>query len=223
MSSLLALAVQFYGAERLFHVWVPPWVEEEGEINRLSALPPDEVMARLHPSREDTPEGERPRLVDLPFIGLFPLMGDVLGALKGQVPPAKHVKQMLVANGLLSKEGEPTPLGRNVAAILEAVESLPPAREEECRIHIGKHGYRDRLEDFARRLGDRFDFIREIHTSEWRQGEEQVKSWLPNELVVGTRQGTHILFQLRLVTTAQGPGQLEAARQAVERFLKSAS
>ncbi len=220
MSSLLALAVQFYGAERLFHVWAPPWLEEEGEIHWLRRLLPEQVIERLHPPLANVLESDRPRLVDLPFIGLFPLLGDILSALKGQVSPAKDVKHILVANNLLTTQGEPTPLGQSVADILEGVEGLPPARQEECKVHIAKHHFQGKLERFAWELCGRFPFITEIHSDEWRQGEEQVKAQLPNEVIVATHLKTDILFRLRLVTTAANLGQLEAAKRAVERYMK---
>ena len=222
MSSLLALAVQFYGAERLFHIWAPPWLEEEGEIAKLRRLPPEQVVERLHP-RLDEAEGDRPRIVDLPFIGLFPLLGDILSTLKGQITPAKNLKRMLVANGLLDEDtGKPTSLGQKVAAILENVEGLPPARQAECKIHIGKHHYQDKLKSFAQELSSHFPFITEIQSDEWRQGKEQVKAEPPNVLIIGTRLGTDILFRLRLTTTASTEGQLEAARRVAERHIRGA-
>ncbi len=220
MSSLLALAVQFYGAERLFHIWAPPWTEEEGEITRLRNLPEDQVTEKLHPPLTNVPASDRPRIVDLPFIGLFPLLGDILGALKGQTIAVRDLKQTLVAAGLLTNQGEPTPLGQRVITILEGVEGLPPARQEECRIHIGKHRYQNKLQRFAQELSGRFPFITEIQGDEWRQGTEQVKTEPPNVLVVGARLGTDILFRLRLTTTASTPGQLEAARAALERYMR---
>ncbi|MGC8839053.1 MAG: CRISPR-associated ring nuclease, partial [Anaerolineae bacterium] len=219
MSSLLVLAVQFYGAERLFHIWAPPWMEANGEINCLRKLPPESLTERLHPSL-NAPKSDRPRMVDLPFIGLFPLLGDILGALKGQTLPAKDLKQMLIASSLLTKQGDPTPLGQQVASILDSVEGLPPARQGECKVHIAKHHYQDKLERFARELCNRFPFVTEVHTEEWKQGEEQVKAEGSNAIIVGIRLGTDILFRLRLVTTATNPGQLEAARKAVERWIR---
>lgn len=219
MSSLLVLAVQFYGAERLFHIWAPPWMEAEGEIGKLCHLLPEQLNERLHPSLSVS-DADRPHMVDLPFIGLFPLLGDILGALKGQSAPARDVKQMLVAAGLLTRQGEPTSLGQRVAEILDNVEGLPPARQGECKVHIAKHHYQDRLKRFAEGLCARFPFVTEVHTEEWKQGEEQVKAQPPNAIIVGNHLGTDILFRLRLVTTATNPGQLEAARKAVERWLR---
>ncbi len=220
MSSLLVLAVQFYGAERLFHIWAPPWIEEEGEIAKLLRLPQEQVIEKLHPPLKNVSQDERPRIVDLPFIGLFPLLGDILAALKSQATPSREIKQILVANGLFTGQGETTELGRAVAGILESVEGLPPARQDECKVHIGQHHYQDKLERFAWELCGRFPFVTEIRSDEWRQGQEQVRAQPPNEIIVGTHLRTDILFRLRLVTTAVNQGQLEAARRAVERFVR---
>ncbi|MBC7225310.1 MAG: CRISPR-associated protein Csx14 [Anaerolineae bacterium] len=219
MSSLLALAVQFYGAERLFHIWAPPWMEAEGEIGKLRGLPPEQLHERLHPPLNAS-DDDRPHMVDLPFLGLFPLLGDILGALKGHSIPTRDVKQMLVAAGLLTTRGDATSLGQRVAEILDNVEGLPPARQDECKVHIGKHHYQDRLKQFAEEVCARFPFVTKVQSMEWKQGEEQVKPLRPNVLIVGTRLDTDILFRFELVTTATNPGQLEAARKAVERWIR---
>ncbi len=221
MSALLALAVQFYGAERLFHVWVPPWLEEEGDISKLRQWKefPEELDRHLHPSLE-VEESDRPRIVDLPFIGLFPLLGDILMALKGGETPPKEIKGILVGNGLLTSQGEPTDLGKSVATILEGVEGLPPARQGKCHIHIAKHHYQDRLERFAKALCGRFPFITEIRSGEWRSGEGKVKSESPNIIRVFEPLGTDFPLQFILTTTATTPGQLEAARREIERYLR---
>jgi CRISPR-associated protein Csx14 len=217
MSALLALAVQFYGAERLFHVWVPPWLEVEGEIAQLRNLPEDVRIQKLHPSLNME---DRPRLVDLPFIGLFPWLEDIRDALKGVVPPERSLKTLLQANNLLDSQARPTELGTAILSILESVEGLPPARQDPCKVAIAKHHYRDRLERFARELCDRFPFITQIQSGEWRSGEVKVKVEQPNRLRVFEHLGTDFSVQLILETTAATPGQLEAAKRAVERYLE---
>lgn len=219
MSALMVLAVQFYGATRLFHVWVPPWIEEEGDIYKLRSLLqwPEELTAKLHPGL-DPPESDRPRLVELPFIGLFPLLPDILGALRGTGPRSRELKDMLVANGLLNSQGETTPLGKNVAEILQRVEGLPPARQEECRFHLPHHHYVDRWEKLARQLASHFPFIIEIKSIEWRSGEA-TRARSGNLIDVYKQVGTEAALGFQLVTTASTDGQLEAARRVVERWL----
>ncbi len=221
MSALLALAVQFYGAERLFHVWVPPWIEEKGEITELRKWKdfPDKINEALHPSL-DVEETDRPRVVDLPFIGLFPLLNDIRAALKGEEPPSRGIKQLLTANALMTGGGEPTKLGQTVAAILEGVEGLPPARQGECKIAKFQHHYANMLEHFARELSGRFPFVTEIRGGEWRSGEGKVRVEPPNIIRIFEPLGTNFPLQLILTTTATTQGQLEAARREIERYLR---
>ena len=217
MSALLALAVQFYGAERLFHIWVPPWLEAEGEIAQLRNLPEDVRIQKLHPPLNTE---DRPRLVDLPFIGLFPWLEDIRDALKGAVPPERSLKTLLQANNLLDSQARPTELGKTILNILEDVEGLPPARQEPCKVAIAKHHYRDRLERFAQELCGSLLFITQIQSGEWRSGEAKVKAEPPNRLRVFEPLGLDFPLQLILETTAATPGQLEAAKRAVERYLE---
>ena len=221
MSALLALAVQFYGAERLFHVWVPPWIEEEGDISKLRPWRdfPERLNEALHPPL-NVQESDRPRIVDLPFIGLFPLLDEIRAALQGEEIPSKEIKRLLIANGLLTSQGEPTDLGSRVATILESVEGLPPARQEECKVSIAKHHYSDRLERFAWELCGHFPFVTEIRRGEWRSGEGKVKAEPPNIIRVFEPLGTDFPLQLILTTTATTAGQLEAARREIERYLR---
>ncbi len=221
MSALMALAVQFYGAERLFHVWAPLWIETEGEISNLRKWKsfPDKINEALHPSLS-VEESDRPRIVDLPFIGLFPLLNDIRSALKGEETPPKEIRQLLVANALLTSRGEPTSLGQTVAAILEGVEGLPPARQGKCKIAKFQHHYADKLEGFAKELCGRFPFITEIRGGEWRSGEGKVKAEPPNMIRLFELLGTDFPLQLILTTTATTEGQLEAARREIERYLR---
>ncbi|GBD08595.1 hypothetical protein HRbin22_00836 [Candidatus Thermoflexus japonica] len=219
MSALLALAVQFYGAARLFHIWVPPWLESEGEITALRDLTEEEITRRLHPSLKGSPS-DRPQLVDLPFIALFPMLPDIHRALRGESPAPWEIRQALIHAGLLNPHGTPTSMGQQVATILDNVETLPPVCQVEPQIHIPRHHYQDRLRRFARDLIAYAPFIVEIHGEEWRKGEPGVRAQPPNELIAEVRLHTDILFRLRLVTTATTPGQLEAARRYVERYIR---
>ncbi len=220
MAALLALAVQFYGAERLFHIWVPPWLEAEGEIDKLRDYRnwPEKLNEFLHP-RLDMDAEDRPHLITLPVIGLFPFMDDIRTALTGQAEPAREIRRLLRDNGLLAPDGKPTELGQRIAEVLESVEGLPPARQAECQIHIAKHHYSDRLERFARQLCSRFPFITEIRSGEWGSGQAKVKIEAPNVIRVFKPLGTDFPLQLILTTTAKTTGELEAARRNIEEFL----
>jgi CRISPR-associated protein Csx14 len=224
MSSLLALAVQFYGADRLFHVWVPPWIEQEGEINNLRNLLnfPDKLTEKLHPPL-DAPESDRPRLVDLPFIGLFPLLPDILAALKQGSSGFREIRELLQANHLVTSTGEPTKLGEGVAKVLEGVESLPQACLGEAKVSLNKSEpkFKQFLDETTERLLRQFPFICRISDIAWQSGENKVQSSEPNELKVYLKpRGKDFIVGLLLITTAESPGQLEAARRAVERFIQ---
>jgi CRISPR-associated protein Csx14 len=222
MSALLALAVQFYGAERLFHVWVPPWLEEDGSISKLRHLEdsPDELIKYLHPSLA-LAEDQRPQLVDLPFIGLFPMLADIVGALQGQ-DASSSVRPLLQRNGLLKPSGEPTGLGRQVREILEQVESLPAARSEDCELHIARnHHYASAVEAFARKLAGRFPFITRLQSLPWRDGRgTAVETRDSNKLEIRVPAPGGPQVRLLAHTTARTAGQLEAARRAVEHYVE---
>jgi CRISPR-associated protein Csx14 len=220
MAGLLTLAVQFYGADRLFHIWVPPWIEEEGDINKLRpyASVPDELTRRLHPPL-GAPEGDRPRLVDLPFIGLFPLLPEIRAALAGK-HASREVRELLTRNGLIAQGGATTELGDKVLDVLGRVEALPPARQEPCSVSISDHHYKTKLETFANQLANRFSFIKEIRSAAWSSGDARVAAEEPDRLHVQVLSRSGPTLGLTLVTTASTPGQLQAAERAVERFVR---
>ena len=220
MSALLALAVQFYGAERLFHIWVPPWLEADGEITNLRKYHnwPEKINAYLHPPLDKEPE-DRPQLVTLPVIGLFPFLDDIRAALRGEGDVPRDIRRLLQVNGLITSQGKITELGRRISIILDSVEGLPPARQEPCRIHIAPHHFKDRLEALARMLCGRFPFIVEVRSGEWRGGEAKVKGEPPNLIRVFEPLGTDFSLQLMLVTTARNAGELETARRKIEQYM----
>ncbi|MCS7158662.1 MAG: CRISPR-associated ring nuclease [Blastocatellia bacterium] len=215
MSALLTLAVQFYGAQRLFHVLVEdPKLEEEGHICRLKNKSVEEQNRALHPPVE------RIKLVNLPFVGLFPLLGSLIAGLQGRsVSP--EVKELLEQNNLLHG-GQPTPIGQVVLQVLESVEALPDPRQGDCEIQLAKKEPREaeETEKWGDRLANRFLFVERIEDIGWREGQPKVKAEPPNFLIVylpGRRvQG----IGFRLTTTAQTRGQLERARQEIEHWIE---
>jgi CRISPR-associated protein Csx14 len=218
MSALLALAVQFYGAQRLFHVLVEdPVLEEEGHVLKLKNKPPEEQNRALHPPVEQI------KLVNLPFIGLFPWLGDIIAGLKGS-PVRPEVKSLLEENHLISA-GKPTPMGEMVLQVLESVDALPEPRQGECQKQLAKKEPKEKkqTEEWADRLANRFPFIERIDDIGWREGESKVKTEPPDALVVFLpgRRVSGIGFRLK--TTAKTQGQLERARQEVERWVDQES
>ncbi len=214
MSALLTLAVQFYGARRLFHVLVDdPVLEEEGHISKLRNKSKEEQERALHPPVDQI------KLVNLPFIGLFPLLGDIIAGLKGSsVRP--EVKGLLEQNGLLTASG-PTDLGRMVLRVLESVEALPEPRAGECEKSLARKEPKEAEETrkWADRLANRFLFVERIEDIGWREGQPRVRAEAPKALVLYLPGRRVRGIGFRLTTTAQTPGQLERARQEVERWI----
>jgi CRISPR-associated protein Csx14 len=214
MSALLALAVQFYGARRLFHVLVEDLVlEEEGHILELRNKSKEEQSRALHPSIEQI------KLVNLPFIGLFPLLEDIVKGLNGRsVRP--EVQELLEQNGLCTADG-PTDLGRMVLQVLESVEALPEPRTSDCDIKLASKEPKEaqRTQEWAKRLCNRFLFVERIEDIGWREGQPKVRMEPPNVLVLYLPGRRVPGIGFRLTTTAQTPGQLERARQEVERWI----
>lgn len=64
MSALLALAVNLYGSERLFHIWVPKNLENDTEIRIIKDYPESMLNKILHPKLGDL---DSPKIVDLPL------------------------------------------------------------------------------------------------------------------------------------------------------------
>ncbi len=214
MSALLALAVQFYGAQRLFHVLVEdPVLEQEGHISKLQNKRREEQTRVLHPPMEQI------KLVNLPFIGLFPLLGDIIAGLKGSLVRSE-VKGLLEQNGLLTAGGL-TELGQMVLQVLESVETLPDPRAGDCDIKLSRKEPKEEKEtkDWANRLASRFLFVEQIEDTGWREGQPKVKAEPPNTLIVYLPGRRVRGIGFRLTTTAQTPGQLERAKQEIEKWI----
>jgi len=218
MSVLLALAVQFYGAASLFHVLVSdPELERSGHISRLVNWPWAELNRHLHPPVEQI------TIVRLPFVGLFPFIGEIVSGLSGADVP-REIRQLLEHNGLWAR-GKRTALGEMVLQVLEYVEAMPEPRSGQCEIHLDRKGHSKEAEDtrkWACRLGRRFAFIREIRDIGWRQGKRKKGVQLGavpilRVFVPGSRVRS-IGFQL--TTTAKSEGQLRRAAQQIERMLQ---
>ncbi|MFA0735050.1 MAG: hypothetical protein OGMRLDGQ_001550 [Candidatus Fervidibacter sp.] len=214
MSALLTLAVQFYGATSLFHIILQdPEIEEGGHITKLKNLPKEEQDRYLHPPIDQI------KLVRLPFIGLFAMLGDILRGLRGEEVRGE-VRELLEQNGLW-QGGNITELGRMVLQVLENVETLPEPRDGECEIKLAEKEPKEVAETckWADLFAHRFSFVKRIEDIGWREGQPKVKPEPPDKLVVFVpgRRVSGVGF--RLTTTAQTEGQLQRAAQEVERLL----
>jgi len=215
MSALMTLAVQIYGATSLFHIILEDLeLEQEGKISNLRNKDEREKNQILHPDPSII------KLVKLPFIGLFPWIGDILKGLKGE-EVNKDIKNILVDNNLIHNS-EITEIGKTVLNILESVESLPEPYPHEAKVHLSSKEpkYKDKLQEMVNKLKSRFSFICELNDIPWKQGEPKVLAKEGNilEVYFPSRKGFNLA--LKLITTATTSGQLERARQEVEKFLE---
>ena len=214
MSALATLAVQFYGATLLFHVLVEdPEIEKGGHILKLHNLPETEQNRFLHPPVDQI------KLVRLPFIGLFPMLGGVISGLKGE-EGQREVRELLEQNGLW-QGSKITELGKMVLQVLESVETLPDPREEECELSLSRREPKEVEETrkWADRIANRFLFVKRIEDIGWREGQPKVKLEPPDKLTVFLPGRRVRGIGFRLTTTAQTEGQLRRAAQEMGRWL----
>jgi CRISPR-associated protein Csx14 len=211
MSALMTLAVQLYGATRLFHVLVTDLeLEEQGKITAL----------RHRPDREELPHPpvESVRLVQLPFVGLFPWLHELLNGLQGH-EVSREIKNLLATNGLPSPDGTSTDMGNVVRRILEDVEMLPEPNPYAPEVHISasEPRYRDVIDRLITRLQP-LPWLRKIQTIAWRQGMDKTSSKEVGIIEVYQSTGGPSIG-LRLETTAKTPAQTERVQREVERRL----
>jgi len=215
MSTLMLLAVQFYGATKAFHVLVEDLeLEEQGRMSNLRHRAEQEQRKILHPDLSLV------KIVQLPFIGLFPWMSDILTALRGQTVQSKDIKEVLESANLIY-EGKVTDDGKVVLSILESVESLPEPCPHEPKIQLDKSEprFKKQIEETARKLCHRFAFICEVEDIGWRSGIPKV-SIRENNLEIYFRNPKGFNLGLRIKTTAGSEGQLNRAKSELEKFLK---
>ncbi len=211
MSALMTLAVQLYGATRLFHVLIDDLdLEGQGKISEL----------RFHPDRARVlhPPIEHIRFVQLPFVGLFPWLNDLLSGLQGR-PVSREIKTLLETNGLVAADGIATSMGKLVYEILEEVETLPDPSPHPPEVHISasEPRYRDQLNRLIDRLRP-LSWICRMQDIPWRQGEPKMKVREPGIIEVYIPTGGPSIG-LRLETTAETQAQTERIKKEVERRL----
>jgi CRISPR-associated protein Csx14 len=211
MSALMTLAVQFYGATQLFHILVDDIeVEEQGKISAL----------RLHPERDRVlhPPTTQVRLVQLPFVGLFPWLPGLLNGLRGH-QVLRETQTLLETNGLMTRDGTSTPTGSFVREILEDVETLPEPCQHPLEVHIssGEPRHRDQLNRLINKLRP-LTWICKMQSIPWRRGTQ--KAIVKEIGVIEVYEPTGgPAIGLRLETTARTQAQTERIRKEVERQL----
>jgi CRISPR-associated protein Csx14 len=102
------------------------------------------------------------------------------------------------------------------------VEARPQPRTGDCDVRLARKEPKEaqRTREWANRLANRFLFVERIEDIGWREGQPKVRAEPPNVLVVYLPGRRVPGIGFRLTTTAQTPGQLERARQEVERWIE---
>jgi CRISPR-associated protein Csx14 len=216
MSALMMLAVQIYGAKELFHIIVDdPELEERSRITQLRKFSEREQNEILHPDLRKI------KIVRMPFIGLFPWIGDIVKILKGGQTDKKEIRELLVSNKLI-ENNKPTQLGESFLKILEQVESRPEPCDKELIIRLDRSEpkFKKEIQQITRKLKDRFSYMCEIRDIGWREGEPKVKVEPPDKLKIFFKSRKGFNLSLLLTTTAKTSGQLEVAKKEVEEFMK---
>jgi CRISPR-associated protein Csx14 len=212
MAATMTLAVQLYGAKSIFHIILDNRETElKSHIRKLKQLEQAEQIKVLHP------EVSKVRIVTIPFIGLFPFIGEIVKGLQtGEA--SEQISSLLIENGLL-RDRTPTEAGRILLQVLEGVESMPGPCPGEPKIHLTDHSFRKEREYMANQLKSRFNFICEIRDSPWKEGQPKVRQTPPNKLEVYFKSQKGFLLALTLLTSAKTEGQLTKAANLIKEFL----
>lgn len=216
MSALMTLAVQIYGAKELFHIFVDDQeLEERSSIIRLRNFSESEQNEILHPDLSKI------KIVRMPFIGLFPWVGDIVKTLKGEQTGKREIRDLLVSNKLI-ENNKPTQLGESFLKILESIESRPEPCDKEpiIRLDRSEPKFKKEIQQIAQKLKNRFSYICEIRDTGWREGEPKVKVEPPDKVKIFFKSRKGFNLSLLLTTTAKTSGQLEVAKKEVEEYME---
>ncbi|RKY18855.1 MAG: hypothetical protein DRP63_01490 [Planctomycetota bacterium] len=225
MTAAMAIAAQLFGADRLFHIWLDPDFELEygDRLNGRSLynIDDDERKRYLHPPKEQI------ALVELPFIATVTMLPQITAALKGSRAEEQRVKikDVLCRTGLLSSDGEPTDLGKQLLKVVEQVEALPMPCVGEPEVKLSeKHRRRQGLiqEKMVDPLKRSCPYIKVIRQIEYETGKRRV--WLQKGKSVSQIRVYEELrpnwgFGLLLETTAETEGQRQALMRLIEGVL----
>ncbi|MBI4494821.1 MAG: hypothetical protein HY690_18765 [Chloroflexi bacterium] len=223
MSALVAIAAQLYGAHALCHV-VPqdPTLEESSKVDQLLRLPVAEQARVLHPGQDEV------HLVRLPLLSLFPLLDDILATLRGGQGTDPRAADVLLASGLVAREGGAmvaTPPGRQLLELLDEVEQLPAPRAEAgaCEVAIQDHGYggkRERVKLYAEKLASACPWATKVETIPYGpRPRTAIRARHPDgRIELDVRVG-ELAIGLCVHTTARTAGQTERVARELEKLL----
>ena len=213
MSALLALSVQFYGAEMLFHVY-----SSGDDTCDIYDLRDEEILKeKLHPEL-DPIRDDSPKLVEIPFMDMSLLRPKIIDVLRKENMADKSIKEMLAASDLIDENGRATDLWLDVAGILDVVESLPPVTLTNCEILISEGRRVDFLKMMAEYLSENLLFATKIQNIDWKYSKEKVVSDQKNcRIAIMCPQDDRLGLELN--TTARSEEELEAARKMTAEYM----
>jgi CRISPR-associated protein Csx14 len=219
MSALMTLAVQMYGANGLYHVLVDEKdISANVDVDYLTGDLDEEAKRRIF-----HPPTNKLKLIELPFISLFPYISEFLKVLSGEKPEDLTPEKILLETGLVKKDKSKvaiTPLGSQVKQLIEEIQLLPlpsPLRPNEKKIHLSDHHGKKYLEPIAKRLV-LCPWVTEIVSDEFHK--RQQGKIIPQEdgsVMVVTQSDAG--YTLILKTTSSNKAQAERLVKEVERYL----
>jgi len=226
MTAAMAIAAQLFGADRLFHIWLDPDFELEygDRLDGISLRNMDDNDRNryLHPPKEQI------ALVELPFIATVTMLPQITAALRGSQGEEQQVKikDALCRTGLLSSDGEPTDLGKQLLKVVEQVEALPVPYLGEPEVRLSeKHRRHHELihEKMVEPLKRGCPYIKVTRQIEYKTGKRRVwarEGKLVSQIKVYKELRPNWGFGLLLDTTAETEGQRRALMHLIEGVLK---
>lgn len=116
MSALMILAVQIFGATEIFHITTSnKEIISRGQLSYIEKIIDDieKINEALHPNPE------KYKIVQLPFVGFFPLISDMINALKDNSVNSGEIKTLIQSN--FAKDNNINEYGKIFAGILEKI------------------------------------------------------------------------------------------------------
>jgi len=226
MTAAMAIAAQLFGADRLFHIWLDPDFELEygDRLDGISLrnMDDNDRDRYLHPPKDQI------ALVELPFVATVTMLPQIIAALRGSRVEKQQVriKDVLCRTGLLSSNGEPTDLGKQLLKVVEQVEALPMPYVGEPEVKLSaEHRRRQGLiqEKMAEPLKRSCPYIKVIRQIEYEKGKRGVwvqRGELVSQIKVYKELRPNWGFGLLLETTAETEGQRQALMRLIEGVLK---
>lgn len=119
MSALMLLAVQIFGAKEIFHITTSDkTVISKGQLSYIEKIIDDieKFNEALHPNPE------KYKIVQLPFVGFFPLISDMINAFRNDSVKSEEIRMLIQST--FAKDNKINEYGEIFAGILEKIFDL---------------------------------------------------------------------------------------------------